>query len=292
MPAWRARDKSLDLDRPRILAILNVTPDSFFDGGSIAGVPDAVERARRAVGAGADAIDIGGESTRPGAPRVDPEEQTRRVVPVIEAVRAALPSVIISVDTTRAAVAIAAIDAGADAVNDVSGAAEDDAMLAVCAEHGAGLILMHRLTTPDRDSYSDEYAHEPDYGDVVEVVRAYLSERAAAATGAGVAPESVLLDPGLGFGKSVADNLELIRRTGVFSRLGFGVVSGISRKSFVGRVSAPGGDDLGPAERLAGTLALSGLHLAAGARLFRVHDVPEHARALRAAWSVLGRAPG
>jgi len=200
--------------------------------------------------------------------------------------------VLISVDTTRAPVARAALDAGADAVNDVSGATEDDAMLALCASRRAGLILMHRLTTPDRDSYSDEYEREPDYGDVIEAVRAHLADRAAAAVAAGLARDSILLDPGLGFGKGVADNLELVRRTGVFTRLGFGVLSGISRKSFVGRVSAPQGEDLVPADRLPGSLALSVLHLAAGARVFRVHDVPEHARALRAAWSVLGRAPG
>ncbi|CAG0965718.1 dihydropteroate synthase [Phycisphaerales bacterium] len=286
---WRVSSRvELRLDRPRIVAILNVTPDSFSDGGRHLDAAAAAGAAWRMFDEGADVIDVGGESTRPGSTRVSPEEQIRRVVPVVRAIRAlpgAAGAVAMSVDTTHASVARAALDGGVDAINDVSAGEEDGGMLALAAERGAGIILMHRLTRPEQDSFSDRYARAPGYGDVVREVGEYLSGRAGAALGAGVACESVALDPGLGFGKSVEQNLELIRRTREISDLGYAVVSGVSRKSFVGRVSL--GRDSAPAERLAGSLAMSVAHLAAGARVFRVHDVREHREALAAAWAVL-----
>ncbi len=289
------RGRSIRLDRPRIVAILNVTPDSFADGGKLGSPEDAARAAAEAVGAGAVMLDIGGESTRPGAARVGEGEQIRRVVPPIEAIRSAGLDVPISVDTTRSGAARAALDAGADAVNDVSAGTEDDAMLALCAERGCGLVLMHRLAPPAEDSYSDEYHRAPEYADVVADVRAFLGARLRAATDAGIDASRVVLDPGLGFGKSVEQNLELIERTGELVSLGRPVLSALSRKSFVGRASL--GRESSPGERLAGTLALSAAHLRAGARLFRVHDVAEHAEALAAAWAAIlaggvGESPG
>jgi dihydropteroate synthase len=315
---WRiGGGRALAVDQPRVMAILNVTPDSFSDGGELATVGAVVEAARRAVEAGAAVLDIGGESTRPGAARVSVEEQIARVVPAIRAIRGVsggrdgeLVAVPISVDTTRAAVAMAALDAGADIVNDVSGATEDTGMLRLVAERGAGLVLMHRVYAPDRDRYSTAYkaADAPIAGDVVEHVARGLRALLGRAVDAGVAAESIVLDPGLGFGKTVEQSLELIRRTGELCQVGRPVLSGISRKSFVGAVStggsgggsagadASGGSGAGgggraasplsPKERLPGTLALSVEHLRAGARLFRVHDVAEHVMALNAAWAV------
>ncbi len=290
---WRMGPRALlTLDRPRLLAVLNVTPDSFFDGRHNLEPPAAADHAARLVDEGADALDVGGESTRPGSPRIDAREQIRRVIPVIHAVRAlpgAPAAIPISVDTTLAEVARAALDAGADAINDVSAGREDPGVFALARERGAGLILMHRLTDPTRDSYSDRYGREPQYPGVVAEVARFLAQRLRAALDAGIAPECVALDPGLGFGKSVAQNLELIRGTGPLAALGRPIVSGLSRKSFVGRVSL--GRDSEPGERLAGTLALSVLHVRAGASILRVHDVGPHAQvlaALRAALTIPG----
>jgi dihydropteroate synthase len=274
--------KRVALDRARIMAILNVTPDSFHDGGVLADPGAAVAAAERAVESGADILDIGGESTRPGASRVAEDEQIRRVIPAIRAIRRAggvLQAVPISVDTTRVGVARAALDVGADAVNDVSGATEDAGILSVAAEFRAGIVLMHRLRPPDQDSYSDRYTVEPTYADVVGEVRAFLSARSSSAIAAGIPREGIVLDPGLGFGKTVAQNLELIRRTGEIAALGFPVLSGLSRKSFTAAAVCMHGST--PADRLAPTLALSLEHRAAGASIFRVHDVSEHVRILR-----------
>jgi dihydropteroate synthase len=285
-----APGRVLSLDRPRILAILNVTPDSFADGGQLPTPDSAADAAERAVADGADALDIGGESTRPGAAAVGEAEQIRRVVPAIRAIRARGVGVPITVDTTKAPVAAAALDAGADAINDVSAGTDDPAMLPLAGQRRCGLILMHRLAPPRLDRYSDQYARAsaPDYpGGVVESVRRFLVDRAHAAAAAGVDPAGMLLDPGLGFGKTVEQNLELLSATPTLARLGFGIVSALSRKSFVGRVALA--RDSTPTERLPGTLGLSAMHLAAGARVFRVHDVAPHAQALAAAWAVLGR---
>ncbi len=296
---WRlGPDRWLDLSRPAVMAILNLTPDSFSDGGSYPTVEAAVEAAAAAVRDGANSLDLGGESTRPGAPRVETDEQIRRVVPVIRAIRAQagpLGEIPITVDTTRAEVAAAALDAGADAINDVSAGLEDEGMLSLAAARGVGVVLMHRLRPPGEDSYSDRYQKDPVYpGGVVAVVREFLAGQAAAAEAAGVARGAIVLDPGLGFGKTVEQNLELIRRTGEIAALGYPVLSGLSRKSFVGRAGGHAPDDP-PRERAAATVGLSVAHLLAGASIFRVHDVGMHARALRAAataWGKSGRAAG
>lgn len=289
MQAWQiAPRRVLTLDRPRIMAILNVTPDSFADGGRYASAHHAAQAADHAAHAGADLIDVGGESTRPGAARVDDEEQVKRVVPVIEQIRrGAGPAAAcaISIDTTRARVARAALDAGADIVNDTSAGTDDPAILGLCAQRGCGVILMHRAREPAADRYSDAYDREPDYpGGVVACVDRFLRERVDVAEGAGVDPRAIMLDPGLGFGKNVEQNIALIEGTPALLALGLPVLSALSRKSFVGRVSL--GRDSLPHERLAGTLALSVEHLRLGARVFRVHDVPEHAQALAAAFAL------
>ncbi len=284
----------LDLQQPLVVAILNLTPDSFSDGGKLNTLDATTAAARDAVDAGAAILDIGGESTRPGASRVSAAEQIARVIPAIRAIRAAggaLATIPISIDTTLEPVARAALDAGADAINDVSGGLEDPAILALAAERSAGLILMHRERPPDQDHYSTAYGRpagpEPVRGDIVAHVRAAFESMLERAESAGVDQRSIVLDPGLGFGKSVEQNIDLIRRTPELLELGRPILSGVSRKSFVGAISAPPGVTLTPGERLAGTLALSIEHLRAGARLFRVHDVAAHAQALRASWACM-----
>lgn len=280
--AWHFGDRVLTLDQPRVMAILNLTPDSFSDGGRLLTVEAAVEAARKAVADGADILDLGGESTRPGATSVDDAEQIRRVEPVVAAIRrdSAISAIPISVDTTRSQVAGAAVEAGADIINDTSGGLDDAGMLVVAAASGRGLVLMHRLRRPADDSYSDRYSAPPIYADVVAEVGAFLAERARAAIDAGVDRSKIVLDPGLGFGKTVEQNLELIRRTPEFASLGFPILSGASRKSFVGRASGLG--ESSPKDRLAGSIGISLAHHLAGARLFRVHDVAAQAQALRA----------
>ncbi len=278
--------RTVRLDRPCLFTILNLTPDSFADGGRLPTPAHAADAARRAADEGADGLDMGAESTRPGAHRIDADEQRRRLLPAIAAIRAAGVTLPITVDTTLAAVARDALEAGADAINDVSAGTEDDAMLALAAERSCGIVLMHRLAPPAADRFSDRYDAPPDYPrGVVAEVATYLATRLEAAVAAGIPREAVLLDPGLGFGKSVEQNLDLIRHTPALLAIARPVMSALSRKSFVGRVSL--NRDSTPDERLPGTLALSVLHLQAGARVFRVHDTAPHRQALDAAWSAL-----
>ncbi len=279
MKSWSFINGSLPLDRPVIVGILNVTPDSFADGGHYMLLDHAVAAAERMRDQGADMLDIGGESTRPGSEPVDSEEQIRRIVPVIEALRARGCALPISVDTTRAPVAQAAIRAGANAINDVSGGRDDADMFNLAATSGAGLVLMHRLIAPKLDQYSDRYAVDPKYQDVVEDVRAMFDSAASSAMKAGVRADRIVLDPGLGFGKSVEDNLRLIEDTRRLAELGFPIMSALSRKSFVGRWHLQ--RDSTPDERLEGTLKLSERHRERGAMIFRVHDVEPHVRLLK-----------
>jgi dihydropteroate synthase len=283
---WQLSDtRAITLDRPCVVCIVNATPDSFSDGGKFNHVEAAVEHIKRAIDQGADMLDIGGESTRPGAQRVDVDEQVKRVVPIIEAVRGSGIDIPISIDTTRSAVARSALESGADAVNDVSAMTEDPEMLGVVSGARCGVVLMHRLTTSDRDSYSDQYSSAPGYGDVVDVVREHLVAQREAAIGAGVVEERIVLDPGLGFGKSVEDNLRLIHGTERIVEIGSPVMSGLSRKSFVGRVGL--GRDSDPIERDGASVGLSVIHMRFGARIFRVHDVGAHRAALDAAWAAM-----
>lgn len=280
---WRiGTGRTIALDRPVIMGILNVTPDSFSDGGQFTTVDAAVDRAQAMCRDGAVIIDVGGESTRPGADRVSAGAQIERVVPVIQRLTE-LTDAAISVDTTRAAVAEAALDAGAVIINDVAAGQEDDAMLSVVAGAGAGLILMHRLHPPDADSYSDQYAQPPAYEDVVADVSAFLVERAGAAVDAGVHRDAIMGDPGLGFGKTVAQNYELIARTSELLTLtGLPMLAASSRKSFIGRISAVAQ----AAERDAGSLAAACWQYHQGARVFRVHDVARTRQALAVAAAI------
>lgn len=287
---WRlGSGRSLALDRGRLLAIINVTPDSFSDGGQTLTPKQALERAALAVAEGADMLDIGGESTRPGASRVDQAEQIRRVIPAIRAIRDAGITAPVSVDTTLAAVAEAAIDVGADAINDVSAGREDSEMFALAARSGAGLILMHRAAPPAQDVYSDRHTQEPQFdGGVVAEVRRFLLDRAEAAIRVGVDPASVVIDPGLGFGKSVAQNFALIAHAEDFLSTGFAVISAASRKSFIGAACACPE----PQDRVEGSVAVTVAQRGAGVRLFRVHDIRAHARALRTAEAILDARDG
>jgi len=285
---WRVSSRrTIQLDRPLCIGILNITPDSFFDGGELSTQSKAVDRAKLMIDAGADGLDIGGESTRPGAERVDEQEQIKRVVPVVESVRSAGINVLISVDTTRAAVARAAIDAGADVINDVSAGSEDAEILELAAQRDCGLILMHRTTLPEHDQYSDQYmdGQRPIADSVVERVLLELTLRRDSAVSFGVNIGNIVLDPGLGFGKDVDQNIALMCQTGQILKLGHPVMSALSRKSFVGRLSL--GRDSAPSERLWGTIGLSVMHLQLGARIFRVHDVAAHREALDASWKLV-----
>lgn len=278
-----AHGRAVALERPRVVAILNATPDSFYDGGGLPDIGAALERASRAVRDGAALLDIGGESTRPGAERVPAREQISRVVPIIEAIRgcgdASVAGIPISVDTTLSEVARVAVDTGADAINDVSGGAEDPALLEVAARSGAGLVLMHRGVAPPKDNYADEYEREPEYeGGVVAAVRAALAGHVERAVARGVARDRIVIDPGLGFGKSVGQNMDLLRHAGELAGLGLPVYIGASRKRFVGRVSI--GEKSEPGDRLAGSIAATLLGALGGAMLHRVHDVAQHVQAL------------
>jgi len=284
---WRiSRARLMPLDQARLMGALNVTPDSFSDGGAHFDRAAAVGHALRMQAEGADLIDIGGESTRPGSSPVSAHEQMARTVPVIHAIRAST-DVPLSIDTTSAAVAAAALDAGADIINDISAGRDDEAMLGLAAARGCGLILMHRLRPPAVDSYSDRYIQPPHYGDVAAEVRAFLLERAAAAERAGVERAAIVIDPGLGFGKSVEQNFELIRSVGALVGAGYPVLCGASRKSFIGAVT--GVEE--PAQRVIGSVAVAVAMYMHGVRLFRVHDVIEHREALAAAASAMAK-PG
>ncbi len=295
-PIWRLRDRRLTLDRPHIVGVINITPDSFHAASRADSASCALEIARQMIVDGADLLDIGAESTRPGAARIDAAEQIARLLPALRAIADARLDIPVCVDTTRAEVARAALEHGASAINDVSGGAEDPALLDVVASAGAGLVLMHRLLPPERDSYSDRYVRPPEYHDVVRSVRDALAAMLAGAEARGIRPEAVALDPGLGFGKTVDQNLALLGRAGEFAVAGRPVLIGASRKSFVGRISLQ--RDSEPGERLPGSLAAAALAAAAGALLIRTHDVAPTAEAARLAWALrrevgeVGNSPG
>jgi dihydropteroate synthase len=259
----------------KLMGVVNVTPDSFSDGGLYLDPEAAIAHGRELAAAGAEILDVGGESTRPGAEMVPEEEELRRVVPVIQG--SVATGAQISVDTSKAAVAAAALDAGAAIVNDVTALRGDPEMAALCAERGATVALMHMRGDP-RTMQDD-----PRYDDVVAEVKAFLAERLEAATAAGIAAERIWLDPGIGFGKTAAHNMELLRRLGELRELGRPLVIGTSRKSFIGRV-----DGSAAGERLGGTIASSVLAAAEGAEVLRVHDVAEMRQALTVATAILG----
>ncbi len=275
---WKTAHRTFDLTRRGlIMGVLNVTPDSFSDGGQFTGPDAAVARARMMEADGADIIDIGGESTRPGAAAVPAEEELRRILPVVRAVREATGCAI-SIDTMKAAVAAAACAAGAEIINDISGCRFDPDMAAVAAAAGAGLVLMHMRGNPQTMQI------DPVYHDVVAEVQAGLRESQGLALAAGNARECLVFDPGIGFGKSLDHNLAILRRLEAFGLEGRPVLLGVSRKSFIGRIL--GSSD--PADRAWPTVALTSWAREKGARILRVHDVRENVQALRMTEAILG----
>jgi dihydropteroate synthase len=259
---------------PKLMGVVNVTPDSFSDGGRYLDADAAVRHGEELVRNGAAILDVGGESTRPGAEEVDEAEELRRVEPVVRGLAGA---VAVSIDTSKLAVAEAALDAGASIVNDVTAFKHEPEMAELCAERGVGVVLMHMPGNP-RTMQDD-----PRYDDVVDDVKAFLAERVEFAVEAGVAEERVWVDPGIGFGKTLEHNLELLRRLGELRELGRPLVVGTSRKSFIGKVDGSAVED-----RIGGSIATSVLAAAEGADVLRVHDVAEMAQALAVTNALLG----
>lgn len=277
LSALRAPLAGLSLDRPRIMGILNITPDSFSDGGQVFAVEAALDRARK-MAAEADILDIGGESTRPGSAAVPEKDEISRVVPVIEAIRAAGITTPISIDTRKASVAAAALDAGADIVNDVAAMTYDSAMAGLVAERGVPVCLMHAQGDPET------MQNDPRYDDVVRDVYDWLVERIAAAVSAGISRDKIIADPGIGFGKTLQHNVSLLQNLSIYHDLGCPILLGASRKRFIGTI----GNAPDPLDRTAGSVAVA-LHGAAQAvQILRVHDTFETRQALSLQQAIFG----
>ena len=255
------RGKRLELERPVVMGILNTTPDSFSDGGRYDSLSKALQRTEEMISLGADIIDVGGESTRPGADPVSEETETERVIPVIERAVTRFPNTFFSVDTTKYSVARYALEAGAHIINDVSGLRKEPKLAALCAEHNAGYILMHSLKDPKT------MQNDPEYDSVVYDILEFLMNQTKILTKQGVS--SIIVDPGIGFGKTTEHNLRIIKELKKFSTLGYPVMLGASRKSVIGNVLNKRPVD----GRLAGTIAAHYHGLMNGASILRVHDV-------------------
>lgn len=264
----------LRLDAPRVMGIVNNTPDSFSGDGIGGDIEIAVERGLKMFESGADIVDVGGESTRPGANPVSADDEIARTLPVVERLSKARPGRV-SIDTMKPIVAEAALYGGASMVNDVSGL-RDSKMIEAVSEHDAAVVIMHMKGEPRT------MQKEPRYKDVVADILAFLENRVAAAEAGGVTPKKILIDPGIGFGKTVDHNLEILSRLGEFKALGKPIVIGVSRKSFIGKLTG-----LPPESRVEGSLAAAVLAVREGASIVRVHDVPETVRALRIADAVV-----
>lgn len=267
---WQIRDQTFDLtDQHWLMGILNVTPDSFSDGGQFINTEIAIEYARQMVADGARIIDIGGESTRPGSMRIDQNTELDRVIPVIEVV-SKWEDVLVSVDTYKSQVAAAAIEAGAHIVNDISGGRLDPNMLSLIAGSGSGFVMMHMQGLPET------MQQNPVYDDVINAIYVYFQEGIKNAVSAGVKIDQIVLDPGIGFGKTLEHNLTIIKRLNEFESLGRPLLMGVSRKSFIDKIS--------PAtvqQRLPGSLVAGMKSIDTGARILRVHDVAETMQALK-----------
>ncbi len=269
---WHCRDARLELGHhTRVMGILNLTPDSFYEGSRLSSVDQAVDRAGRMIAEGADLIDIGGESSRPGAEPVSVDEELSRVIPVVEALAAAT-STLISVDTTKSAVARAALAAGAHIINDISAGRADPAIVDVVREFEAGMVLMHMQGTPRT------MQDQPVYDDVVAEVGAFLAQQTAAAQAAGLDRRSLVWDPGIGFGKDFNHNWTLVRQLSKLTTSGYPLLVGLSRKRFLGSLC-----NRPVTDRLAASLAAAVLAIQSGAAIIRVHDVKESCDAARVA---------
>ena len=263
------------------MGILNVTPDSFSDGGLFEDNAKAVNHALALVEAGATIIDVGGESTRPGATRISADTQIARTRGVIQGIREK-SDVCISIDTTLSSVAQAAIEVGATSINDVASGDEDAQMFALAAETGAGLVLMHRRLPPELDQFSDKYVTPPQAVNIVQDVIAWLLERAEAAQRAGVQKSAIAIDPGFGFGKSVEQNWQMVEEATQFVQTGYPIYAGLSRKSFIGATAS-----LKEATERDTVSAVAAFEMALqGVQIFRVHNVPEHVRLLQSLSSI------
>lgn len=259
------------------MGVLNVTPDSFSDGGMYPSSKDAITRGIEMVEQGADIIDIGGESTRPGAQRVDAKEQKRRVIDVIAGLRKDLPGNIhISIDTTLVEVAKASLEAGATMLNDVSAGREDEGILKLAAKTGMPICLMHMQGNPGN------MQDNPSYKNVTKEVSEFLIKQANKAESIGVLKENIILDPGIGFGKSTQHNLELLRDLDAITALGYPILLGTSRKRFMGKIT----NETNPSERMPATCATSALGVLAGVKIFRVHDIWQNRQALDVTWAI------
>lgn len=279
----RTRSAALDLSaRTHVMGVLNVTPDSFSDGGKYLSPEAAIARAEELAEEGADIIDVGGESTRPGAAPVPLEGELRRVVPVVEALAQRLPRIPISVDTSKAEVARQCLEEGASLINDVSALRYDPKMVDVLRANDVPVILMHMRGDPRA------MQQNPAYGDVVSDIKAFFRERLEFAGRSGMKKERILLDPGIGFGKTLEHNLEILRKLRDFLDLGCPLVVGTSRKSFIGRLLAEGERVLGPDQREEGTIASCLWAASGGARILRVHAVKGVRRALKI-WEAIER---
>lgn len=277
LTAPRADITRLDLSQPQIMGILNVTPDSFSDGGEFQGIQKALRHARDMRDNGADIIDIGGESTRPGAEEVERAREVDRTAPVIKAIREEM-RVPISIDTRKQAVAEAAIAAGADLVNDVSGFTFDEALLPYVGQHALPVCVMHSLGDPTT------MQDDPNYEAVLLDIYDFLEQQVEALVAAGVARDQIMVDPGIGFGKTIAHNLALLKRVSLFHSLGCPILIGVSRKKFIGTL----GNAPEPRDRAAGSVALALAAVAQGVQVLRVHDVFETRSALNLWQAVSG----
>lgn len=274
---WKTKDRVIDLnERGLIMGILNATPDSFSDGGRYVAVEVAVSHAIGMLQDGAEIIDIGGESTRPGAPKISEEEELARVIPVIKGLRD-VSKCLISIDTSKAAVAKAAIEAGADIVNDVTGLTGDVNMAKVCAESNVGVIVMHMQGTPQT------MQDAPKYQDVLRDVRRYFEDRYRMLTKQGVDPQCLCFDPGVGFGKTLEHNLQLLHGLGSLEVWERPILLGVSRKSMIGKIL----NHEEAEDRDAGTVALTAIGRRAGAQIHRVHEIKRNYEAMRMAEAVL-----
>ncbi|MEO7964755.1 MAG: dihydropteroate synthase [Gemmatimonadaceae bacterium] len=287
LTVWHARGSVLSLERPLIVGILNVTPDSFSDGGDYLTVESAGARVSAMLDEGMDIVDIGGESTRPGSETIDAGEEIRRVVPVVRDVRRRHPQLAISVDTTKSIVAQAALDEGANIINDVSAMRLDSRMATVVAESGAGVVLMHSRGGVGEMASYDFATYD---GDVVGAVEREILEGVARATSAGVSTASIVIDPGVGFSKRSSDSIAVIRALPRLAGLGFPVLVGASRKRVIATLTGVRDESESPSSRVFGTIGAHVAALSLGARLFRVHDVRAHREALDAAWGIVGPA--
>ncbi|MBV8967920.1 MAG: dihydropteroate synthase [Verrucomicrobia bacterium] len=271
---WKLRKRELALgSQAAVMGVLNITPDSFSDGGEYLDRNRAIAHGEELVNAGADIIDVGGESTRPGSEPVSLDEEMRRVLPVVEALRARFPRMFLSVDTSKAEVARATLAAGADAINDVTALRGDPKMAEVVRGFGAGVVLMHMQGVPK------SMQEAPQYQDFVEEVNAFLKQRLDFTQAVGIDPACVVLDPGFGFGKRLQDNIQLLRHFRRFTVFGRPIVAGVSRKS--GLALLAGNPKLAPSDRLWPTVALTAWLREQGASIFRVHDVAPNRQAVR-----------